>query len=175
MQEKSSVTRLALPFARAGASSLIGCEANVATGPESLAFTRMKPPAARATRPGGASECRARAFELCLPSLSKPSRGAEGTSVLGDRAQIADGVRGPRADASESTRRAVCAAPCLSLHVKCFASGLAFCVAAQGHAARRRLSERYTQRYAGRGGVPRPPSSAACPGASRTAGPRSDG
>src|ERR1700730_8925018 len=143
MQEKSSVTRLALPFARACASSLIGCEAKVATGPESLAFTRMKPPAARATRPGGASECRARAFELCLPSLSKPSRGAEGTSVLGDRAQIADGVRGPRADASESTRRAVCAAPCLSLHVKCFASGLAFCVAAQGHAARRRLSERY--------------------------------
>src|SRR6202022_1872781 len=122
-----------------------GCEAKAATGPESLAFTRMKPLAVRATRPGGASECRARAFELCVPSLSKPSRGAEGTSVPGDRAQIADGVRGPRADASESTRRAECAAPCLSLHVKCLAGGLAFCVAAQGHAARRRLSERYTQ------------------------------
>src|SRR5467141_4906321 len=75
------------------------------------------PPALRATRPGGAIECRARAFVLCVPSLSKPSRGAEGTSVLGDRAQIADGVRGPRADASESTRRAECAAPCLSPHV----------------------------------------------------------
>src|SRR6266404_9263382 len=33
------------------------------------------------------------------------------------RAQIAAGVRGPRADASESTRRAVCAPPCLSTHV----------------------------------------------------------
>src|SRR5882724_422961 len=33
------------------------------------------------------------------------------------RAQIADGVRGPRADASESTRCALCAAPCLSTHV----------------------------------------------------------
>src|SRR6267378_6758963 len=59
------------------------------------------------------------------------------------RAQIADGVHGPRADASESKRRAECAAPCLSLHVKCLAGGLAFCVAAQGHAARRRLTERY--------------------------------
>src|SRR5882762_8775099 len=47
------------------------------------------------------------------------------------------------ADASESTRRAVRAPPCLSLHVKCLAGGLAFCVAAQGHAARRRLSDRY--------------------------------
>src|SRR6267143_7156580 len=75
------------------------------------------PPADRATRPGGASECRARAFVPCVPSLSKPSRGAEGTSAQGDRAQIADGVRGPRADASESTRRAECAAPCLSPHV----------------------------------------------------------
>src|SRR5882672_11414598 len=81
------------------------------TGPSRAA------PAQRATRPGGASECRARAFVPCVPSLSKPSRGAEGTSVLGDRAQIADGVRGPRADASESTRRAECAAPCLSPHV----------------------------------------------------------
>src|SRR3989475_13080591 len=66
------------------------------------------------------------------------------------RAQIADGVRGPRADASESTRRAECAAPCLSLHVKCLASGLAFCVAAQGHAARRRLSDRYKEVHAAR-------------------------
>src|SRR3984893_15896790 len=113
--------------------------------------------------PGGASECRASAFVICVPSLSRSMlRGAEGTSVLGDRAQIADEVRGPRADASESTRRAVCAAPCLSLHVKCLASGLAFCVAAQGHAARRRLSERYTKRYAGRGGV-----SLGCPASAR--------
>src|SRR5882672_12421128 len=73
-------------------------------------------------------------------------RSAERTSALGVRAQIADGVRGPRADASESKPRAVCAAPCLSLHVKCFAGGLAFCVAAQGHAARRRLSDRYQKR-----------------------------
>src|SRR5712664_4969915 len=43
------------------------------------------------------------------------------------RAQIADGVRGRRADASESTRRAVCAAPCLSPHVSCLAGVLAFC------------------------------------------------
>src|ERR1700682_1480665 len=62
------------------------------------------------------------------------------------RAQIADGVNGPRADASESIRRAECAAPCLSPHVRCLAGELAFCVAAQGHAARRRLSERYNQR-----------------------------
>src|SRR6266403_1292504 len=89
---------------------------------------------------------RARASALCVPSLSKPTRSAERSSALGVRAQIADGVRGPRADASESTRRAECAAPCLSLHVKCLAGELAFCVAGQGHAARRRLSERYPKR-----------------------------
>src|SRR5882762_4975932 len=84
----------------------------------------------------------------------------------GIRAQIADGVHGPRADASESTRRAECAAPCLSLHVTPSPAGSlsawrrramqpggvsandtrgaeGFCAAAQGHAARRRLSERY--------------------------------
>ena len=61
------------------------------------------------------------------------------------RAQIADGVRGRRAAASESTPRAVRAAPCLSPHVTCLAGVLAFCVAGHGHAARRRLSERYTE------------------------------
>jgi len=35
--------------------------------------------------------------------------------------------------------------PCLSLHEKCLAGVLAFCVAAQGHAARRRLSVRYME------------------------------
>src|SRR6267143_4842741 len=43
------------------------------------------------------------------------------------RAQIADGVRGPRAAASESTRRAECAAPCLSPHGTGPAGELAFC------------------------------------------------
>src|SRR3984893_8240338 len=84
--------------------------------------------------------------------VSKPPRGAERTSALGVRAQIADGVRGRRADASESKRRAVCAAPCLSPHVKCLAGVLAFCVAEHGHAARRRLSERYTSPTKGREG-----------------------
>src|SRR6267378_4338875 len=83
-----------------------------------------------------------RVFFLALTQPINAGRGVRSVDS-GDRAQIADGVRGPRADASESTRRAVCAAPCLSLHVKCLAGGLAFCVAAQGHAARRRLSERY--------------------------------
>src|SRR6267143_6477664 len=80
-----------------------------------------------------------------FPPLTQSVNAGRGVRSVdsGDRAQIADGVRGPRADASESTRRAVCAAPCLSLHVKCLAGGLAFCVAAQGHAARRRLNERY--------------------------------
>src|SRR6266478_1879318 len=104
------------------------------------------PPALRATRPEGAIECRARAFVLCVPSLSKPSRGAEGTSVLGDRAQIAVGVRGPRADASESKRRAETRRPVSLASRHTLAGGLAFCVAAQGHAARRRLSERYWKR-----------------------------
>src|SRR6266850_3131052 len=48
---------------------------------------------------------------------------------------------------SETLRRGrVRAAPCLSPHVTCLAGGLAFCVAAQGHAARRRLSVRYPKR-----------------------------
>src|ERR1700682_3352823 len=44
-------------------------------------------------------------------------RGAVSGGPTLRRAQIAAGVRGPRADASESTRCAVRAAPCLSLHV----------------------------------------------------------
>src|SRR6267143_3559251 len=53
----------------------------------------------------------------CPVSQLRSTRGAERTSALGVRAQIADGVRGPRADASESKCRAVRAAPCLSPHV----------------------------------------------------------
>src|SRR5882762_951260 len=41
MQEKSSVTRRALPFAPACASSRNGSEAKGATGPERLAFNRV--------------------------------------------------------------------------------------------------------------------------------------
>src|SRR5882672_3578566 len=77
------------------------------------------PPVQGATRPEGASECRARAFVVWfLPSLSETTAG-RGVRLAdsGSRAQIADGVRGPRADASESIRRAERAAPCLSPHV----------------------------------------------------------
>src|SRR6266478_6138678 len=54
-----------------------------------------------------------------VPSLTQSINAGRGVRWVDSvsRAQIADGVRGPRADASESTRRAECAAPCLSLHV----------------------------------------------------------
>jgi len=91
-----------------------------------------------------------RGTSMSIPQSINAERGVRCVGSVG-RAQIADGVNGRRADASESTRRAECAAPCLSLHVKCLAGGLAFCVAAQGHAARRRLSERYKERDAGHG------------------------
>src|SRR6266436_7731870 len=92
-----------------------------------------------------ANAARERLWSVSVAPLTQSINAGRGERCADSvrRAQIADGVRGPRADASESTRRAECAAPCLSLHVKCLASELAFCVAAQGHAARRRLSERY--------------------------------
>src|SRR5712664_298223 len=85
---------------------------------------------------------------FACPSFATPTstRGAERTGAMGVRAQIAAGVRGPRAAASESTPRAVRAAPCLSLHVTCLAGGLLSAVAVHGHAARRRLCVRYNQR-----------------------------
>src|SRR6266436_632040 len=94
-----------------------------------------------------ANAARERLWSVSVAPLTQSINAGRGERCADSvrRAQIADGVRGPRADASESTRRAECAAPCLSLHVKCLAGGLAFCVAAQGHAARRRLSERYKE------------------------------
>src|SRR6266404_2829086 len=82
-------------------------------------------------------------FATPRPHRSRSTRGAERTGALGVRARIADGVRGPRADASESTPCAVRAASCLSPHVTHSPAGSLSAVAAQGHAARRRLSERY--------------------------------
>src|SRR6266404_4411041 len=79
----------------------------------------------------------------CPASQLKSTWGAERTGALGVRAQIADGVRGPRAARSESIRRAECAAPCLSLQVTSSPAGSLSAVAAQGHAARRRLGVRY--------------------------------
>src|SRR6266403_855497 len=113
------------------ALSLSICETMARAGPERASDT-----------------ARASACALCpLTRSINAGRGVRCADSV-KRAQIADGVRGPRADASESIRRAVRAAPCLSLHVKCLAGGLAFCVAAQGHAAWRRLRERYTKRPA---------------------------
>ena len=100
------------------------------------------------------------------PQSINAERGVRCVDSVG-RAQIADGVRGRRAAASESTRRAECAAPCLSLHVTCRAGVLAFCVAEHGHAARRRLSERYKERDAGRGGVLRGGARPCSPAASQ--------
>src|SRR5882724_6543770 len=56
---------------------------------------------------------------LSAPPLTQSINAGRGVRCAdsGSRAQIAVGVRGPRADASESTRCAVRAAPCLSLHV----------------------------------------------------------
>src|SRR6266404_9535358 len=102
-----------------------------------------------------ASVARERLWSVSVASLTQPINAGRGVRCVDSvrRAQIADGVRGPRADASESIRRAVRAAPCLSLHVQWLAGGLAFCVAAQGHAAWRRLSERYKTATRGAGGV----------------------
>src|ERR1700738_4085933 len=127
----------------------------------------VRDPPLRAEPRGASNKARASVCPLCpVTDRTNAGRGARCVDAV-RRAQIADGVNGPRADASESIRRAECAAPCLSLHVRCLAGGLAFCVAAQGHAARRRLSERYTQRYAGRGGILRGGARPCSPAASQ--------
>src|SRR5882762_8422754 len=108
------------------------------------------PPAPRATRPGGASECRARAFVVCVSSLTQRNHRGARCAPCRLRKPRADSRRGAwpsrrriRKHTSRRTRRPVSLA---SRHT--LAGGLAFCVAAQGHAARRRLSERYLKRLA---------------------------
>jgi len=84
--------------------------------------------------------CTGRPRAFACSRFALRSCGARRDRRTGLRAQIADGVRGPRADASESTRCAVRAVPCLSLtsHTRRRARVLR---GAQGNAARRRLSE----------------------------------
>src|ERR1700730_7671745 len=106
----------------------------------------VRDPPIRAGPDGASNKARASVCPLCpVTDRTNAGRGARCVDAV-RRAQIADGVNGPRADASESIRRAECAAPCLSPHVKCLAGGLAFCSSARAHAPRRRLSERYNQR-----------------------------
>src|SRR6267142_556473 len=114
-----------------------------------------------------ASVARERLWPVFVLPLTQPINAGRGGRRVDsvNRARIAVGVRGPRADASESTRRAECAAECPSLHVIHSPAGSlsawrrramqpggvsandtrvaeGICVAA----ARRRLSERYTRR-----------------------------
>src|SRR5881397_949205 len=108
-------------------------------------FAALTPPA----RPGGASECRARAFVVCVSYF------AHSVDQCGARCALRR-LSGPRADGrrgawpsrrrirKHTTRRMRHPVSLASRHT--LAGGLAFCVAAQGHAARRRLSERYWKR-----------------------------
>src|SRR6267154_860165 len=89
--------------------------------------TCKKPRACRHPRAAGSArdttwQCERVSREVvcgcALPLLSETNAGRGARCAdSGSRAQIAVGVRGPRADASESTPCAVRAAPCLSLHV----------------------------------------------------------